>query len=279
MTPRPGSRFTYGSTENVSSSRLLPQPRAPGAQPNGDNACIFSGSNVNAPDRKHQAGSWGWIRIAAVCAVALGVATIAVRSSLYKKIERTTALAEVDLNEGPATARAHAPAQDTIGRLKAENPSRLSFTALNFYHIRDGKPGQDYPWLKDIKFIEPYRETTLAVENPRLGYHYQWEMHGGGKGDEVHTSSNGTEAIVILTKLDKNLIILKEIDLQGTVVRRLDEPVMVKYVRREIRTLTDDEREELLDAVSAWVFKDLFGGRRWRELSSCLPDDYKSGPL
>ena len=86
-------------------------------------------------------------------------------------------------------------------------------------------------------------------------------MHSGGKGDEVHTSSNGAEAIVILTKLDKNLITLKEIDLQGTVVRRLDEPVMVKYVRREIRTLTDDEREELLDAVSAWVFKDLLGSR------------------
>ena len=26
--------------------------------------------------------------------------------------------------------------------------------------------------------------------------------------------------------------------------------MLVKYVRREIRTLTDDEREELMDAVS-----------------------------
>ena len=133
MTPPSGSRFfTYGSTEDISSSsRLLPQSRAPVAQPNGDNACIFSGSNVNASDRqincrKHQAGSWGWIRIAAVCAVALGVAMIAVRSSPGKKIERTTALAEIDLSEGPAAARAHSPAQDTIGRLKAESPPRLS---------------------------------------------------------------------------------------------------------------------------------------------------------
>lgn len=129
----------------------------------------------------------------------------------------------------------------------------LSFTALNFYHVRDGKPAQDYPWLKDIKLIEPYRETTLSVTNSRPGYHYKWEIRGGGEEDEVHTSADGAEAIVILTKLEQNLITLVERDSDGNVVRRLDEPVMVKYVRREIRSLTDDEREELLDAVREFV--------------------------
>ncbi|CAM9760402.1 unnamed protein product [Ectocarpus sp. 12 AP-2014] len=39
-------------------------------------------------------------------------------------------------------------------------------------------------------------------------------------------------------------------------MRQLDEVVMVKYVRREIRSLTDEEREELLDAMhQLWVVR------------------------
>ncbi|CAM9967039.1 unnamed protein product [Ectocarpus sp. 4 AP-2014] len=55
----------------------------------------------------------------------------------------------------------------------------LSFQALNFYHIRDGKPAQDYPWLQDVKLIEPHRETTLSVSSPRDGYDYIWEVRSG----------------------------------------------------------------------------------------------------
>ena len=224
--------------------------------PNGDNACFPSESYVSVSDRRR---SWGWARIAAACAVALGVATISVHSSLNKKTGSSTTLAVDALNERP-NAKAHVPAQDTIGRPKAETPPSLSFTALNFYHVRDGKPGQDYPWLKDIKLIEPHRETTLAVEHPRPGYYYKWEVRNGGEDDEVHASASGTEAIVILTKLEKNMVTILELDSDGAVVRRLDEPVMVKYVRREIRTLTDVEREELLDAVSELVMTQEGGG-------------------
>ena len=46
------------------------------------------------------------------------------------------------------------------------------------------------------------------------------------------------------------MVVLEEVNGDGQVTNRLEETVMVKYVRREIRTLTDDEREELLDAVS-----------------------------
>ena len=76
----------------------------------------------------------------------------------------------------------------------------------------------------------------------------------------MHASASGTEAIVILTKLEKNMVTILELDSDGAVVRRLDEPVMVKYVRREIRTLTDVEREELLDAVSELVMTQEGGG-------------------
>ncbi|CAB1107536.1 TYR [Ectocarpus sp. CCAP 1310/34] len=133
----------------------------------------------------------------------------------------------------------------------------LSFQALNFYHIRDGKPAQDYPWLKGVKLIEPHRETTLSVSSPRDGHDYIWEVRAG-ETDEANlvATARGAEAVVTLTTLDDNVITVKEVHPDGHIVRRLDEVVMVKYVRREIRTLTDEEREELLDAMhQLWVVR------------------------
>ena len=139
----------------------------------------------------------------------------------------------------------------------ADYGAALQFTALNFYHVRDGKPGQDYPWLKDIKLIEPHRDTTLAVVDAREGFDYRWEVRAGSSSSsngpggvgEVQTTAKGAVTIVVLTQLDENVVVLEEVDADGKVTNRLEETVMVKYVRREIRTLTHDEREELLDAV------------------------------
>ena len=55
---------------------------------------------------------------------------------------------------------------------------------------------------------------------------------------------------MVLTQLDEHVVVLEEVNGYGQVTNRLEETVLVKYVRREIRTLTDDEREELMDAVS-----------------------------
>ncbi|CAM9421765.1 unnamed protein product [Ectocarpus sp. 6 AP-2014] len=138
--------------------------------------------------------------------------------------------------------------EETAGTVEEVAP--LSFQALNFYHIRDGKPAQDYPWLQDVKLVEPHRETTLSVASPRDGYDYIWEVRSGNTDDtEVRASARGAEALITLTILDDNVITLKEVNSDGEIMRQLDELVMVKYVRREIRTLTDDEREELFDAM------------------------------
>lgn len=162
-----------------------------------------------------------------------------------------------------AVAEKGAPALATAGEL-----SPLSFEAVNFYHLRDGKPGVAYPWLKDVKLIEPYRETTLSVTSPRDGYDYLWEVRSADPedGGELRATASGAEAVVVLTDLDENMVTVKEVNSDGEVVRQLDELVIVKYVRREIRTLTDEEREELFDAVScisttiADVFISFFGG-------------------
>lgn len=144
----------------------------------------------------------------------------------------------------------------------AAHPTMLSFTAANFYHLRDGKPARDYPWLEDVKLIEPHRETTLTVADAREGFDYQWAFRGGTGGgqateEEAYATAVGAECTVVLTRLDENVVSLEEVNEDGEVTRRLEERVMVKYVRREIRTLTDEEREELLDAVRSGYCSDL----------------------
>ena len=153
-----------------------------------------------------------------------------------------------------AQIRPTEPSRVVVGA-EVEDVAALEFTALNFYHVRDGKPGQDYPWLKDVKLIEPHRDTTLAVVGPREGFDYRWEVRAGGSSGsggvgEVQATATGAVTIVVLTHLDENVVVLEEVDGDGRVTNRIEETVLVKYVRREIRTLTDDEKEELLDAVS-----------------------------
>lgn len=136
----------------------------------------------------------------------------------------------------------------------------LQFRVTNLYHERDGKPGALIPWLNGVKLAEPYRETSLIVTSPREGYTYHWEIRSITESDSneeshqeggVLAQAAGAEVQVQFTKLDLNSVALWEVnEVSGQRVRELTETVMVKYVRRELRTLTDEERNELLDAVS-----------------------------
>lgn len=164
---------------------------------------------------------------------------------------------DTDSQESP---RAEIPAHPFGGSTPSEsrgvhtNLRPLAFTALNYYHIRDGKPAAEYPWLMNVKLIEPFRETTLSVSIPRDGFEYRWSVRAGAQDDsagDVELTAIGKEVVVKMTKLDENVVTLEEVDEDtGVITRRLDEMVMVKYVRREIRTLTDEERVELLNSVS-----------------------------
>ncbi|CAM9863802.1 unnamed protein product [Pylaiella littoralis] len=211
-----------------------------------------------------------------VAAGALAIGVAAVVGLAYSRQPSNTGASLVDVvvpaaetsqsesvsvhQSAPEPATGPSRSAETASQLPAagEKLVPLSFEALNFYHVRDGKPGRDYPWLRDVKLIEPHRETTLSVSSPRNGYEYIWEVRGGDPLDkaDVRARASGAEAVVILTILDENMITLKEVNSEGDVVRRLDEMVMVKYVRREIRTLTDEERDELLDAMyTLWEVK------------------------
>ncbi|CAM9787629.1 unnamed protein product, partial [Hapterophycus canaliculatus] len=85
------------------------------------------------------------------------------------------------------------------------------------------KPGVAYPWLKDVKLIEPYRETTLSVTAPRDGYDYLWEVRSAdpADNDELRATARGATAVVVLTALDDNMLTVKEVHSDGEVARQL----------------------------------------------------------
>lgn len=193
-----------------------------------------------------------------VVAIMCGFAFLAACSVLWSRrtaSRSTAAILGFFQVGGDAGDFAKADVRPVRDQSSAAAAAALEFTALNFYHVRDGKPGQDYPWLKDVKLVEPHRDTTLAVIGAREGLRYRWEVRAGGSNSpggigEVQATATGPVTIVVFKQLDENVVVLEEIDEDGGVTNRLEEIVLVKYVRREIRTLADNERKELLDAVS-----------------------------
>ncbi|CAM9190527.1 unnamed protein product, partial [Discosporangium mesarthrocarpum] len=125
----------------------------------------------------------------------------------------------------------------------------LSFQAVNSYHIRDGKPGVAYPWLLNVTLVEPYRNTTFSVDNPVEKMTYRWTVTATADYEVEPVVALGSSAVLRLKHLGENTVFLEEISPTGEVVRILKEDVICKYVRREIRTLEEDEREELFDAM------------------------------
>ena len=263
--------FKYGSVDDSEQPGSSPDSFLPRAS--GCTGSIYGWEQYPSPQqqkkdlRESEAGRRGvsW-RVVAAFLCSLGfLAGCGVWWSRNTAANRSTVVAAGDFFEIGAEAGVAAGEREKRPKTNGKgDPSdsaaatieTLEFTALNFYHIRDGKPGQDYPWLKDIKLIEPHRDTTLAVVRAREGFEYRWEVRAGGSSGtsggagEVQTTATGAVTIVVLTQLNENVVVLEEVDGDGKVTNRLEETVLVKYVRREIRSLTDDEKEELLDAVS-----------------------------
>ncbi|CAB1096465.1 TYR [Ectocarpus sp. CCAP 1310/34] len=233
MPPQLGSHW-YGSVGDPAKAAATP-PAEGGEHP------FFHEGDDGKPRR-------GLAKVGLALALALGVAAtsragVHTAAATRSSSSSSTLQSSVD-NKGRETS--HRPGLATTA------PPPLAFHARNFYHVRDGKPASDYPWLRDVKLVEPHRETTLSVDDPREGFEYRWLIRGGSSASKVHTAASGAEAVVVLEAkhLEENLVTLEEVEIAtGAVARRLDEFVMVKYVRREIRTLTYEEREELLDAM------------------------------
>lgn len=261
-TPRRPTHCLPSAQDSITSRRArVPQHRDLGEQKHGG----------NRERRATHSHCKTWHAITTIIVVVVGLAALASPSfrtsrtpaTSIKSFVGTPSTTNVGRNHtfpGPAAEAGRvastlveltAPTTTTV----APTISSFGFEARNFYHVRDGKPGLQYPWLEGTKLAEPHRETTLTVVDPEdigvgneEGAQYNWEVRDPGSRKLLATAT-GLEVVVVFTQLDENIVVLRETR-AGMVTREVEETVMVKYVRREVRTLTDGERDELFDAVS-----------------------------
>lgn len=168
-----------------------------------------------AGDEEHHEGGRRWFTLVVVGVLAVGVMMGVTRAGYRlpkltresdgepNLMEMTSAVTTAPDNSETTTPSAVLPRPFPKGLPVSSTPSTiedlptLSFTALNFYHVRDGAPGLDYPWLRNVKLVEPYRDTTLAVVSPRDEFEYRWKVYGAGEATgDLQAEASGAEVVI-----------------------------------------------------------------------------------
>ena len=138
-----------------------------------------------------------------------------------------------------------------------------------------------YPFLAEGYgvLVEPHRSSVLRVGNPKAWATYAWHVGATPKASlsltavskdvEVH---EGEDAVrVTRTETGVYSLVLVE-RVQGVETRRLDLNLYCKYVRRELRDLTAEDREKYLDAAATLWHVSAKAGREEQGYSSQYRD-------
>jgi len=121
---------------------------------------------------------------------------------------------------------------------EASTPA-FTITVGNAYTAKSGGYSAEYPW----KYMaEPYRATTLAVEAPVSGASYRWTVDG-------HVQGYGSSTAVLFQQIGYHAVTVERLAEDKDFEDPVTANVMCKYVRREVRSMTDADREAWLSAV------------------------------
>jgi hypothetical protein len=126
---------------------------------------------------------------------------------------------------------------------QAEKVTTLTLRTYNSY-TKDRKiQNSEYPWQY---IVEPYRATTLELLNTNSKGSYRWTID-----DHIH--GYGTSVDALFSQLGYHDVKIEEMITNDDGSRTTNElvvKVMCKYVRREIRSMTDVDREVWFSAVA-----------------------------
>lgn len=132
----------------------------------------------------------------------------------------------------------------SIAGVDSSNSDTPNVVYYNEYTINKALSGS-YPWT-DI--VEPFRTTTFLVTNPSDSDEFYYEFYvndyhhtTGIVANISFTDEPGTWQSIVCKKLDAST---------GEVVSSTEIKAITKYVRREIRSLIDQDREAFFQAVS-----------------------------
>ena len=115
-----------------------------------------------------------------------------------------------------------------------------------------------YQWMNDVpgsQLVEPYKETALTIVGSYVnsgGYAYTWTIYNFDDSGVDWTKEGKFQTTQKLTFTKPGLYSI-QIDAKDSTTGELklsySTTLICKYVKREIRTLTTDDRERFLDAA------------------------------
>jgi hypothetical protein len=133
----------------------------------------------------------------------------------------------------------------------------FKLTSTNEYGTFDPtSSSQAYPFLTGSLLLEPYRSTVISLSSYQKNCEYSLVV------GSVNGNSNDDDNNVVINEVDGfswDLTIQRTGKYNATVSSTCDDdnaqqvtdiiPIWVKYVRRELSTLTDSDREDFLNAM------------------------------
>jgi hypothetical protein len=181
------------------------------------------------------------------------------------------AIAMFDVNTFSSSARYH-----EIAKLSVTSSSKILTinTVSNNYGVQDLSAMLPYPFLNGSFLIEPYKEATIDLSEPIDGCTYSWLIVSKSVPIKEYsgTSLDGSIVVTLPTVGEYTFTATETCDDASVSARELDMSLWVKYVRRELTSLTEDDREEFLDAFhTLWTVSTTEGvvlyGSRYKSIN------------
>ena len=134
----------------------------------------------------------------------------------------------------------------------------INIIVSNEYGIYNGAK---YEWLLDKYLAEPYKTTTISIDNT-TNIDVQWKWSQENSSEEYV----GSFIEKVFTNTGEYNIYLTGINANNETIITKNIPIVVKYVKRELRSLTNDDRHNFLHAASKlWKYSSNEGRSKYGE--------------
>lgn len=127
----------------------------------------------------------------------------------------------------------------------------LSILAIsNEYGMQNATAMLPYTFLVDSFLVEPYKESVITLTGQKTGCSYGWSFANKGDTDFYlgGVSLDGKVTVTLNSVGHYIFTVAESCTDTPDYEEQLTTSIWVKYVRRELSSLTDDDREAFLDA-------------------------------
>ena len=156
---------------------------------------------------------------------------------------------------------------DTTHSLSADDNMKSTISTYDKINITVSNEygefsGAKYQWLTDSHLVEPYKTTSFSINTDNtIDNTLSWKW--------VHPDEDvlwGSSIEKVFTTPGKYDLYLHGIDTNNEVVINQTIPVIVKYVKRELRSLSSEDRHKFLHAASKiWKYTTVEGQAKYGE--------------